>query len=60
MTFSTWLLLGLCSGYVPNDKELTLRLCEAQYAAEHRDIKVNSPMDEFDRVYFEWEMKRKL
>jgi len=56
--FVLWMSLGLCSGFVPNDPELTTRLCQAQFEAKHRAVEVSNPMDEFDRVYFEWQMKQ--
>ena len=38
MTFATWYILGLCWGFMPDDDELTFRLCEAQFASKMRDI----------------------
>lgn len=60
MTLTTWLLLGLCLGFVPNDKELTTRLCQATFEAKHREVPFNDEMDKFDREYFNYEMKRRI
>ena len=45
MTFYWWFSLGLCSGFVPGDAQLTHQLCIAQYEAEHRQIVVPGPSD---------------
>lgn len=38
MTFTTWMILGLCTGFVRGDDELTFRLCESQFEAKMRHI----------------------
>lgn len=38
MTFTTWMILGLCTGFIPDDDELTFRLCEAEYESKHRNF----------------------
>jgi len=54
------ILLGLCGGYVPNDIEMSNFLCKAEMQAKYRKIEVENPMDEFDRVYFDWQMSKKV
>jgi len=38
MAFILWMQLGLCSGFVRNDDELTMRLCESEFASKFRHI----------------------
>ena len=53
MTFTTWYLLGLCTGFVPGDDELTYRLCEAQFEAKMRHIPGNPDGFDYDEFYQE-------
>ena len=57
LTLTALLLAGLINTGDPVlDHELTLMTLEAKY----RKIEVDNPMDEFDRVYFNYEIRRAL
>ena len=51
-------LLGVCSGYVPDDLEMTDYLCQREVAAQRRVIAVTDPYDDFERSYFDWGINR--
>ena len=36
--FIVWMILGLCTNYVPGDGELTYQLCKARFQSIHRVI----------------------
>lgn len=41
---SIFILLGLCSGFVPNDIVMSNTLCEFEIRAKLRDIKPSDPL----------------
>lgn len=53
-------LLGLCSGYVPDNLQLSDELCFNELAAKSRIVKIENPYDDFDRAYFNWQIKIKI
>jgi len=45
MTFSYWMILGFCSGWIPGNHDLSIELCLMQYEAEQRQIILPGPSD---------------
>jgi len=60
MTMSIFYFLGFCTGFIPGDQEMTYALCEMEMEAKAREIEVKEPWDEFERVYFEYEINRRI